>query len=457
MMAAWMVAATLFAALLGVAALAADRALRMAGREARGVWALALGAAVCWPAIAPAAASFVAGLAHRESRTAVEAVGTALATAGAAIPQASRGWIAWVDVALLTAWAIASLVLFARLLWAMRILANVERSADREVIDGVPVLVTPALGPAVFGTRRARVLIPKWLLELDEPLRALVLRHEQEHCRARDPQVTLALAAAAVLMPWNAGVWWIARRLRLAVELDCDQRVLRGVEDPERYSKLLLFIAQRQSLVRLAPMLAESNSHLSRRIAAMNSPRPAHGRARVAVLAAVAVVVLAYSTRFASELTAAPSVTIPQATAPANRPAITVRDGDRVVMAVPGSAMPRYPESLKAAGVEGSVLVAFVVDTVGTADPSTIKVIARSDPLLAEAVRAAVPRMSFLPATLNFVKVKQAVRQPFIFNLFSASRKTSGDYGAAVAKLLSDAGPSPFYTLSPVIVTGVLP
>jgi TonB family protein len=513
MMAAWMLAATLFAALLGVAALAAERGLRTVGREARGVWIAALGAAVCWPAIAPAVASAVAGLTRRDYRAPIGAVGTALTSAGGVLPTAPRGWAAYADVALVAVWAIASLVLLVRLVWAMRILARVERSADREIIDGVQVLVTPALGPAVFGTRRSRVVIPRWLLDLDEPLRALVLRHEQEHCRARDPQVTLALAAAAVLMPWNAGVWWIARRLRLAVELDCDQRVLRDVEDPERYSKLLLFIAQRQSLVRLAPMLAESSSHLSRRIAAMNSPRPAHGRARVAVLSAVAVLALVYSTRFASELTAAPSVmipraasaareqqpippsvTAPQAAAPVaaapsprvntvppaaitplilhkdlpgemqgtNPPAAMVvpQSDDRNVIAIPGSPSPRYPEILKEAGVEGAVVAAFVVDTNGVLDPQSIKIIARTHQLFSDAFVAVAPELKFLPAILNGKKVKQVVQQPYLFNLMSSSNAPiagRADTKVAVAAVLTTASATGFVTLSNVIITGIVP
>jgi TonB family protein len=498
MMAAWMVTSTAFALLLGIAAIAAERALRTLGRQARGAWLFALVGAVGWPAVAPAVAALVTKVFRVEVIAPTAGVASTVTTIAANLPALSRNWITFLDVPLVSLWVIASLGLLVRLGWAMRALSRIERAADRAVIDGVSVLVTQSIGPAVFGTRDARVLVPRWLLDLDAPLRELVLLHEQEHCRARDPQLSLAVAVAIVLMPWNAGVWWIARRLRLAVELDCDARVLRAAHDIERYSKLLLFIAQRQSLVRLAPMLAESNSHLSRRIATMNSSRATNGRVRVAALAAVAVLALAYSTTFASALTVAPSVTLPplapaartQAPAPAivsalETPAAQAAQAaqaapaappqeyttkpeagsptqvdDRNVMAIPGSPTPRYPQILKEAGVEGGVVVAFVVDTNGVLDPASIKVIGTTHQLFAEAFIAVAPSMRFLPAVLNGVKVRQVVQWPVLFNLVSGSNATvpgREETKLAVAGLLTKAGTTGFYTLSAVVITGMVP
>src|ERR1035437_2371178 len=183
MIATWMLAETLFAALLGVAAMAAEAAARTLGREARGTWIAALTAAVGWPVAAPALASglakFTAGGAHVPAALAP----TSCATITAVMPTAPRAWIVYGDVALVALWALASTVLLIRLAWAMRTLSRLERTAERDVIDGVPVLVTPSLGPAVFGTRRMRVFVPRWLFELDAPLRSLVVKHEQENCR----------------------------------------------------------------------------------------------------------------------------------------------------------------------------------------------------------------------------------------------------------------------------------
>jgi protein TonB len=87
------------------------------------------------------------------------------------------------------------------------------------------------------------------------------------------------------------------------------------------------------------------------------------------------------------------------------------------VVQAPGSATPRYPELLKSSGVEGEVLVEFVVDSTGRAEPASLKVLSSSHELFALAVRNALPGMRFLPAEFNGRKVKQLVRQPFMFAL----------------------------------------
>ena len=49
-------------------------------------------------------------------------------------------------------------------------------------------------------------------------------------------------------MPWNPALWWIARRLRLAVEVDCDGRVLAGERwDTHTYGSLLLAVGGREN------------------------------------------------------------------------------------------------------------------------------------------------------------------------------------------------------------------
>ena len=84
---------------------------------------------------------------------------------------------------------------------------------------------------------------------------------------------------------------------------------------------------------------------------------------------------------------------------------------------MPGVGTPVYPDLLKSAGIEGKVLVAFVVDTTGRADMSTLKIMQSDHPLFTEAVRTALPRMRFLPAEAGGKKVKQFAQMPFVFSL----------------------------------------
>src|SRR5262249_11905491 len=128
----------------------------------------------------------------------------------------------------------------------------------------------------------------------------LVLRHEREHRVARDPYLLFAAALLVALLPWNLALWFAARRLRLAIEVDCDARVLQAHPSAERYGLLLLTVAPRQSAasVLFATMLSESTTHLERRILAMQSSLPVARRIKAAAaLVATACIALAFTLR----------------------------------------------------------------------------------------------------------------------------------------------------------------
>jgi TonB family protein len=444
-----MAAATLFAVPIGIAAMSLEWALRALGRQTRGPWLGALALAVVWPIVTPVVAALHRSAAADDAAVVLPAVRSTIATIAGALSPLPDTWILRLDTALMVLWAIASAVLLGRLLVAWRTLSVVERAASTDVIAGVPVLVTPTLGPAVFGLRHPRLLVPRWLLDLDQPLRALVLRHEQEHCRARDPQLTLAVAIAVALVPWNAGAWWIARRLRLAVELDCDARVLAGTGDPARYGLLLLLIAQRQAHTTLAPMLAESNSDLTRRITIMNAARPANPTTRAAVLALVAAAALACSTKYAADLTTSPRMS--ERRLSGQGPTYFLPKGATPVKPVPNSLVLRYPDSLRLARVEGEVLAQFVVDTSGQVDLESLRVLSSTHELFTGAVRAAVATVRFIPAQMNGRKIRQLVQEPFFFDLkgspASAARKP-----APAARPTSDSTNQNVMMLRPMVV-----
>jgi TonB family protein len=445
-----MFGATVFTVFLGAGALAAERALTALGRPTRGVWAAALALGLAWPALAP----LVLARTANESRPAIVILSDDLPSAGqviaAQLPALSSGLAEWSSVLLVAAWLAVSGVLLLRLVAANRTLVRLQRSAREGEVDGEAVLVTSDVGPAVVGLVRPRIAVPAWLMELDAPLRALVLRHEREHCRTNDPRLVWLAAVSVALVPWNLGAWWIARRLRLAIEVDCDARTLGHDDARERYGKLLLLIAQRQSGVQLAPMLAESNSHLSQRITAMQATparRPAL-RSFVFGVFAVAAVVVACSPRVNGDLTAPRPKASPTevvSTAPTKVPS-GVYFEFQVEKAVSQKAnnTVQYPADLKAAKVEGEVLAQFVVDESGRAQPSTFKVLKSSHAQFAEAIRTALPTMEFNPALVGGRAVKQLVQQPFMFAI-SKDEATSTGPTPAGARTMELKDPKPLY------------
>jgi len=90
---------------------------------------------------------------------------------------------------------------------------------------------------------------------------------------------------------------------------------------------------------------------------------------------------------------------------------------DRPVVAMPGSASPRYPSFLQSAGVEGDVRAQFVVDTLGRVENGSVRILDTTHPSFADAVRDALARARFVPAEAGGRKVRQLVEQPFSFKL----------------------------------------
>jgi hypothetical protein len=257
-------------------------------------------------------------------------------------------------------------------------------------------------------------------------------------------------------MPWNVPLWWVAKRLRVAAELDCDARVLRQGVDAGAYSHLLLLIAQRQGHARFLPMMAGAPSTLRARIIAMSTPRPARPALRAALftIAASALVAISASPLLARPLSSAslaesvmallpattPAVATPalqqpapqpaqQAPAqPAKRPAAqqpsTAKPGpkefkefklDKPAVQAPGFFAPRYPNELRKANVTGYVLAMFVVDTNGRADVGSFKVVRATHPEFVEAVKASLGAKSYFPAEVGDRKVRQLVQTLYRF------------------------------------------
>jgi TonB family protein len=79
--------------------------------------------------------------------------------------------------------------------------------------------------------------------------------------------------------------------------------------------------------------------------------------------------------------------------------------------------MPRYPEGLRAAGIEGEVVLEFVVDTMGRADLQSVRVISTPADAFVVSIRDALAATRYHPALVGGQRVRQLVRQGFVFSL----------------------------------------
>jgi hypothetical protein len=160
-------------------------------------------------------------------------------------------------------------------------------------VNGLSMLVAAGMGPAVVGFRRPIIVLPQWLLEGPAASREIALAHEQEHIAARDPALLLAALLLLVLTPWNLPLWWQLRRLKLAIEVDCDRRVLHRGVDRKQYAYTLLQINQQMTRMPMAAIAIVGRvSQVERRIAAMVAKRPANMRLWIAAWVAAAIPIL---------------------------------------------------------------------------------------------------------------------------------------------------------------------
>jgi hypothetical protein len=311
--AAWMAYALLIGALLAFAAWLMEEVVRLRGGAVRFLWLGALLATVGLVALAPlrapspspvprlamtvpaasAPAAAVArpaagpGFAARTAAVARAALARTLEAAGA-LGSGAMGTALAAGWGLLTAAALS--LAAATLLRARR----ARRAWPVAWVAGAPVRVAPRVGPAVLGIRRPEVVVPAWLLAAPPEEQRLVVLHEAEHVRARDPLALAAGSLAVALMPWNPAAWWMLLRLRAAVEMDCDGRVLRRGVGRHAYGTLLIEMAGRGPGLSLgAPALAGSPSTLERRLRAMNARLPRFARLRASALGVLSLAVLA--------------------------------------------------------------------------------------------------------------------------------------------------------------------
>jgi len=91
--------------------------------------------------------------------------------------------------------------------------------------------------------------------------------------------------------------------------------------------------------------------------------------------------------------------------------------GNELLMHIARRVTPRYPEPLRAAGIDGRVLVRFTVDTTGGIDPRSIEVLASTNELFTQSVRAALAGFRFTPSMWRGRRVRAAAEMPFEFVL----------------------------------------
>ena len=373
MVAAWMVWSVCVGVVLCVAGLALERLLTLFRLPTRWAWVaagLATVGAPVWKLLSanPATTSAPMAVPVIEAEPLVVTV-------------AAESSLRSLDDLLLSGWVfVSALLLVVALLAGARLLRHMRAWAPTRFL-GRDVLISADTGPAVVGFLNPRIVLPVWARTATPQERALIMAHEEEHVRARDPLLRFLAGILVVSCPWNPALWVQFHRLGLAVELDCDRRVMRRMPDSRRaYGDLLLQVGSLRRGPRglAVAALSEEPSLLERRIRDLvwKAPQARFAQAGVlgfGVLLAVSLTLLAPQIRsgFAGvDSDDADSEPVPEV------------EGDRVVAQptfTPFTRAPEllnrdeiqaaleaeYPPLLRDAGIGGTAKVWFFIDEEG--------------------------------------------------------------------------------------------
>jgi beta-lactamase regulating signal transducer with metallopeptidase domain len=297
-MLSWMLYAIVVSLLIGLAALALERSAQARRKPARLLWGMGIVASLVIPFTAPsvsvqipqmtsvAAPATSGNLPAPPQTTAIERSRSAWSIAGigqlpAYVP-ASRG----VDTLLVAAWRTASIALALVIIASATHLSWRRRRWGRGHMAGTAVYLSEDSGPAVVGFFCPRIVVPRWLTHCSPGEQELVIAHERSHLDAHDAQLLTIAVCLLVCMPWNLVLWWQLRRLRLAIEIDCDARVLSLGHPVARYGETLIAVGERQSAGHAMGMATfGSKSFLERRIHTMLRTKTRYARVWATALA----------------------------------------------------------------------------------------------------------------------------------------------------------------------------
>jgi len=299
----WMIYVIVLTLLLATGALAAERAARLGGSATRWIWALAITLSLLMPTViasvsiqipnilSPAVSHQVIEL---RNITSVPLAPQAIIGASSKDFAALRG----LDPILRSAWMAVSIAMLLGLMASAQFLQSRKRGWSTGTLSDTAVYIAPNVGPAVIGLLRPRIVVPSWLLSSDLSRQGAVMAHERSHLEAKDTQLFTVALFLLVVMPWNLPLWWQLRRLRYAIEVDCDRRVVKSGCDAVIYGETLIFVAERGSTyIGAVAAMSESKSFLEQRITIMMSKPGKYQRATVAALLCVTTALVAVATQ----------------------------------------------------------------------------------------------------------------------------------------------------------------
>jgi TonB family protein len=335
------------------------------------------------------------------------------------------------DRVFIATWLALSVGLAAFVLVSAWRLTRERRRWQRSRVAGKDVLVSDCVGPAVVGVFRHAVVVPTWVLGLTPDLQRIVTEHEHEHLRAGDLRHSLIALLLILLVPWNPVLWWQLSRLKLALEADCDQRVIRNGVDFRTYGRVLLELAGRKQQSPLPTLaLTEKRSSLSRRIEMM-AKRPNRRFYQVAGAVAVSAVLIfiACETPLPPNEGADGDVSLASSSEAGQELPVYVETSIDEPPQRVSSPPIEYPKLLQQAGIEGKVVVTAIVGVDGDVEAGSVEILSSTHEAFDASARNLVARSRFVPGKVDGRPVRVRIELPIQFSLFTGAAVPRGPQG----------------------------
>ena len=343
---------------------------------------------------------------------------------------ASGGWVAplraWLETRLplvVATWACVATVLAARCaagLWWVRSVINAASPDRHGTWQGWTSRLGQAMGvqrplrvaftgqldtPVTAGFWRPVILIPFALASgMPRPLLEALVVHELAHVRRFDYLINLMQGVVETLLFYHPAVWWISRVIRNERELAADDLAARVLGEPRRLA-LALRELEHGRFNACQPMQAAHAGSLKLRIQRLVRPDSCAGPGRATVgiaCAALAGLVLVAAQAATAGLSLPPSAN-PSAMHQSVRDTHAGANGSGVTSArasFDSCQQPDYPQSAIQAGLEGKVLLSFLVDVRGAVkDGRVLRSSGHRE--LDQAALDALKRCQFQPAEAN--------------------------------------------------------
>ena len=299
-------------------------------------------------------------------------------------------------------WAAGAALLLARFLGGVARLVYLTRSARAS--DQRNIRVCGVSTPLTWGVVQPVILLPAYAMEWSEEQRRQAVRHEQSHIERRDWlwQVFAQLMTAAFW--FQPLVWLAAAGMRREADYAADDAVLASGAEAQGYAAQLVEVARKvrgnapQAAVAAAVAMVRRKTLESRIAAILDGTRrrtPSSTRAKTAVPLAAAGLIVILAACQSARVYRVQQVTTPP------KPV--------------SMAEPQYSDEARKDKLQGTVVVAVVVDQQGLAQ--NIHVTRSLGEGLDEKAMEAIKRWRFEPGRLKGKPVRVAATIEVNFKL----------------------------------------